>query len=67
MDIKTKQQWSVEEMTCLLAVWSSADIQKKLEGASRTKPVFEQIQREMAAGGYKCSINQIVNKLNNNK
>ncbi|XP_071348440.1 zinc finger and SCAN domain-containing protein 29-like [Trachinotus anak] len=63
MDVKTKQQWSVEEITCLLAVLSASEIQRKLEGATRTKPVFKQIQREMAAGGYERSIDQIVNKL----
>ncbi|KAK7128316.1 hypothetical protein R3I94_016776 [Phoxinus phoxinus] len=62
METKAKQ-WSVEETNCLLAVWSSAEVQKKIEGASRTKPVFEQIQREMAAAGFNRTIEQINNKL----
>ena len=63
MDAKTKSQWTVEETTCLLGFWSSAEVQKKLEGATRTKVVFEQLQREMAAAGYERSAEQIINKL----
>lgn len=59
----SKQQWSAEETSCFLAVWSSAEVQDQLEGASRTKPVFVQIQREMAAAGYDRTIEQISNKL----
>ncbi len=61
--IKQKQQWSEEEISCFLAIWSSAEVQNKLEGASRTKPVLQQIQREMAAAGYERNIEQISNKL----
>ncbi|KAG7461765.1 hypothetical protein MATL_G00194600 [Megalops atlanticus] len=39
------------------------EVQNKLEGATRTKPVFEQIQREMATTGYDRSVEQIINKL----
>ena len=63
MDGKTKSQWTVEEATRLLGFWSSAEVQKRLEGATRTKVVFEQLQREMAAAGYDRSAEQIVNKL----
>lgn len=62
MDVR-KQLWSVEETSCLFAIWSSTEIQNKLEGLARTKPVFLQIQREMAAAGYDRSIDQINNKL----
>lgn len=62
MDVK-KQQWSVDETECLLALWSSAEIQSKLDGATRTKPVFRELQREMAAAGYGRTIEQISNKL----
>ena len=44
---KLKQQWSEEETKCLLALWSSTEIQNKLEGAVRTKPIFEKIKLEM--------------------
>ncbi|XP_059923518.1 uncharacterized protein LOC132469549 [Gadus macrocephalus] len=67
MDAKTKSQWTVEERTCLLGFWSSAEVQKKLEGATRTKVVFEQLQREMAAAGYDRSAEQIINKLKKSK
>ena len=58
-----KQPWTVEETSCLLAVWSSAEVQGKLEGATRTKPVFSKIQEEMAAAGYERTVEQISNKL----
>ncbi len=61
--IKQKQQWSEEEISCFLAIWSSAEVQNKLEGASRTKPVLQQIQREMTAAGYERNVLQISNKL----
>ncbi|KAL7395960.1 hypothetical protein ABVT39_026222 [Epinephelus coioides] len=35
-----KQQWSVKETSCLLALWSLAEVQKKLKGALRIKPVL---------------------------
>ena len=41
MDVKTKTQWTVEETTCLLRFWSSSEVQNKLEGATRTKAIFE--------------------------
>ena len=44
-------------------VWFSIDVQSKLDGATRTKPVFEGIQREMAAAGYDRTLDQIYNKL----
>ena len=63
MDVKTKPQWTVEETTCLLGFWSSAEVQNKLKGATRTKVIFEQLQREMTVAGYDRSSDQIVNKL----
>ncbi|KAL0963807.1 hypothetical protein UPYG_G00313840 [Umbra pygmaea] len=62
MDSKAKQ-WSVEETNCLLAIWSSAEVQQKMEGASRTKHVFDEIQRDMAAAGFIRTREQINNKL----
>ena len=46
MDVKTKSQWAMEETTCLLGFWSSAEVQNKLEGATRTKVIFEQLQQK---------------------
>lgn len=34
MDVKSKQQWSMEEPCCLLALWGSTEVQGKLQGAS---------------------------------
>lgn len=62
MDVRSKQQWAIEETSCLVALSSSIDIQNKPEGASKTKHVFEQIQHEMAAEGYDTNIKQINNK-----
>ncbi len=60
---KSRQQWSEEETQCFLALWSSSEVQNKLEGASWTQPVFEKIQREMAAATYDQSVEQLINKL----
>ena len=62
MEVKCKQ-WSVDETNCLLALWSSREIQNKLEGASRTKPVIQQIQCEMAPAGFDRGAKQTINKL----
>uniref|UniRef100_A0AAQ5ZXC0 Myb/SANT-like DNA-binding domain-containing protein n=1 Tax=Amphiprion ocellaris TaxID=80972 RepID=A0AAQ5ZXC0_AMPOC len=63
MKSKSKHSWSEEETRCFLALWSSDEVQEKLEGATRTKPVFKNIQREMAAAGYQRSLDQLINKL----
>ncbi|CAK6978286.1 uncharacterized protein LOC114468223 [Scomber scombrus] len=60
---KTKQQWSEEETQCFLVLWSSAEVQTKLDGACRTKPVFENIKQGMAEAGYQRSVDQLINKL----
>ena len=58
-----KQPWSVEETNGLLALWSSTDIQNKLDGAVRTKPVFEKLKNEMLVAGYERSVDQLNNKI----
>ena len=63
MDATKIKQWSEEETKCLVALWCSAEVQGKLNGASRTKPVYLSIQREMATAGYERSLDQIINKL----
>ncbi|KAG5271937.1 hypothetical protein AALO_G00185860 [Alosa alosa] len=63
MDGKQKQPWSVEETNCLLALWSSTEIQSKLEGAVRTKPIFEKLENEMSIAGYQRSVDQLINKI----
>ena len=63
MDAKLKQQWSEEETKCLLALWSTTEVQNKLDGAVRTKPIFENIQLEMATAGYDRSIEQLINTI----
>ena len=44
-------------------IWSTDEVQVKLEGATRIKPVFDQLQKEMAAAGYERTLEQISNKL----
>ncbi|XP_034005452.1 uncharacterized protein LOC117497587 isoform X1 [Trematomus bernacchii] len=58
-----KQQWSTEETSYLVAIWSSEEVQRKLEGSTRSKAILQQLQREMATAGYDRSIEQICNKL----
>ncbi|XP_029985216.1 uncharacterized protein LOC115415717 isoform X1 [Sphaeramia orbicularis] len=63
MDVKPKQTWSEEETRCFLTLWASSEVQDQLDGASRTKPVFEKIQSGMAVAGYERSLEQLINKL----
>lgn len=63
MDVKAKHQWSAEETSCLLSLWSSSEVQNKLEGAVRTKPIFDSLQREMANAGYDRNAEQLINKI----
>lgn len=58
----TKQQWTIDETSCLLAVWSTEEMQDKLL-APRTMPAFLEMQRVMAAAGYDRTVEQISNKL----
>lgn len=60
MEVRPKQRYT-EETNCLLAAW--VRVKKKLEGASGTKPVFEQIRHEIATAGYDQPVDQIINKL----
>ncbi|XP_033981847.1 uncharacterized protein LOC117478975 isoform X1 [Trematomus bernacchii] len=64
-DLKTqnKQQWSTEETSYLMAIWSSEEVQRKLEGSTRAKAILQQLKREMASAGYDRSILQISNTL----
>lgn len=50
-------------MNCLLALWTLREVQNKLDGASRKKPVLEEIQHDMATVGYNRNIKQISKKL----
>jgi len=63
MEAKLKQQWSEEETRCLLALWSTTEVQNKLDGVVRTKPIFESIKLEMSAAGYDRSVEQLINKI----
>lgn len=57
------QQWSSEEISVLLAIWSSAVIQEQFQRFKRKKKVYDQISQKMADAGFSRSAIQIVNKL----
>lgn len=60
---KIAQQWSSEETSFLLAIWSSTEIQEQLQHFKRKKKVYDQISQKMAKAGFSRSHIQIVNKL----
>ncbi|XP_051567397.1 uncharacterized protein LOC127448703 [Myxocyprinus asiaticus] len=60
---KTIQQWSLEETSVLLGIWSSSDIQEKLETLTRKKKVYDEICQEMANAGFSRTSEQVINKL----
>lgn len=60
---KNTQHWSSEETSVLLAIWSSTEIQEKLESSTRRKSVYDEISQEMLNGGFSRSTEQIINKL----
>ncbi|XP_030612257.1 uncharacterized protein LOC115799302 [Archocentrus centrarchus] len=57
------QQWSEEETNILLAIWSSREIQDKLENSQRKAKVYEEVQAELLIAGYNRTPEQITNKL----
>ncbi|RXN23873.1 Zinc finger and SCAN domain-containing 20 [Labeo rohita] len=60
---KSIQPWSSEETSVLLAIWSSTEIQEKLESTKRKKRVYDEMSQEMLNGGFSRSSDQIINKL----
>ncbi|XP_073708157.1 zinc finger and SCAN domain-containing protein 29 [Garra rufa] len=60
---KSALQWSSEETSVLLAIWSSTEIQEKLESTTRKKRVYDEISQEMLNGGFSRNSDQIINKL----
>lgn len=57
------QHWSSEETSVLLVIWSSSEIQEKLESSKSKKSVYGEISQEMQNGGFSRSTDQIINKL----
>lgn len=57
--------WSCEETNVLLAIWSSTEIQEKLNSKHpRTRNrVYDEIRQEMLNGGFRRSTEQVTNKL----
>lgn len=60
---KIAQQWSSEETSVLLAIWSSTVIQEQFQHYKRKKKVYDLISQKMADAGFSRSALQIVNKL----
>ncbi|XP_026070208.1 uncharacterized protein LOC113050941 isoform X1 [Carassius auratus] len=60
---KSSHQWSSEETSVLLAIWSSTEIQDKLKSSKRKITVYDEISKEMLNGGFSRSTDQIINKL----
>ncbi|KAL3045345.1 hypothetical protein OYC64_013588 [Pagothenia borchgrevinki] len=63
MEKLNKQQWFTEETSYLLGIWSSEEVQRKLEGSTRSKAILQQLQKEMANAGFYRTVEQIGNKL----
>lgn len=57
---KTAQQWSSEETSALLAIWSSTE---RLGSSKRKKSVYDDICQEMVNVGFSRTTDQIINKL----
>ena len=45
MEKLNKQQWSTDETSYLLGIWSSEEVQRKLEGSTRSKAILQQLQK----------------------
>ena len=62
MSEKSIQQWTTDESDMLLAIWTSSEIQDKLDKAVRKNDIYEEIRRELKIGGFKRTTDQITNK-----
>ena len=60
---KSIQQWITDEIKTLIAIWSSTEMQDKLEKAVRKAQIYEEIWGELAMAGFKRTTDQITNKL----
>ena len=63
MSEKSIQQWTTDESDMLIAIWTSSEIQDKLDKAVRKNKIYEEIRRELEIGGFKRTTDQITNKL----
>ena len=57
------QQWSTDEINTLIAIWSSTEMQDKIEKAVRKAKIYEEIRGELEIAGFKRTTDQITNKL----
>ena len=56
------QQWSTDEINSLIAIWSSTEMQDKIEKAVRKAKIYEEIRGELEIAGFKRTTDQITNK-----
>ena len=60
---KSIQQWITDEINTLIAIWSSTEMQDKIEKAVRKAKIYEEIRGELEIAGFKRTTDQITNKL----
>ena len=57
--------WSDEEVCVLISYWSDGEVQNKLQGVIRNRPVYEKIAVAMGKKGYQCTWQQCRTKIKN--
>ena len=55
------QQWTTDEINTLISIWSSTEMQDKIEKAVRKAKIYEEIQGELEMAGFKRTTDQITN------
>ena len=65
--INRETLWSDEEVCDLIHLWGDDKIQQELDGASRNKPIFDEIAKKMDEKGYKRDWKQCRAKIKNLK
>ena len=59
---KSIQQWTTDEINILIAIWSSTEMQDKLEKAVRKAKIYEEKRGELEMAGFKRTTDQITKK-----
>ena len=50
---KRNAAWSDKEVKALITIWGEGNVQEELDGAVRSKIVFQNIAKKMVEQGYK--------------
>src|SRR4029434_10332298 len=64
---KSIQQWPTNEINTLIAIWSSTEMQDKLEKTVRKAKLYEEIGGELEMAGFKRTTDQVTNKYKKKK